>query len=92
MLKIMTVLVNFRMSEHLKTGLDFIARSKQTTKTYIINTLLENYIRDEYQQLTADKEMTYKLITANERLKEKYTEANDLEMPPVFISTDIGEW
>jgi len=88
----MSVLVNFRMSEHLKTGLDFIARSKQTTKTYIINTLLENYIRNEYQQLTADKEMTYKLITANECLKEKYNEKNDLEMPAVFVSTDIGEW
>jgi|AP03_1055505.scaffolds.fasta_scaffold176727_1 predicted DNA-binding protein len=88
----MTVLVNFRMSEHLKTGLDFVAKSKQTTKTYIINTLLEKYIRDEYQQLTEDKEMTYRLISANKNLEEKYAEVNDLEMPPVFISTDIGEW
>lgn len=88
----MTVLVNFRMSEHLKKGLDFIAQSKKTTKTYIINTLLENYIRNEYQQIKEDKEMAYKLISANERLEEKYAEVNELEMPPVFISTDIGEW
>ena len=36
--------------------------------------------------------MAYKLISANERLEEKYAEVNELEMPPVFISTDIGEW
>lgn len=88
----MTVLVNFRMSEHLKTGLDFIAQSKQITKTYIINSLVECYIRDEYRQLAADKDMTYKLIAANDRLNLKYAEDTELEMPPVLISTHFGEW
>ena len=85
-----SVLVNFRMSNYLKSRLDHIAHSKQISKTYIINSLIEEYIRDEYKKLIADRDMTNLFIQATDRLDQYHNQKNKLEMTPVYFKHDTG--
>jgi len=65
----MSVLMNFKMSEHNKTLLDHIAASKHITKTSILNNLLETYLRTELDALKQDKEFAERLVIASNRYK-----------------------
>ena len=67
----MSVLVNFRMSNHLKTGLDHIADMKHTTKTSIINDLITTYVRSEYRQYITDRELVRKVVKKDKPIKTK---------------------
>ena len=86
----MSVLVNFRMSDHLKTGLDHIADLKHTTKTSIINDLIEKYLRHEYRQYMSDRE-TFRKVWKEQKTDEKIS-VNELGDEPLsFISSEEDE-
>lgn len=67
----MSVLVNFRMSDHLKVGLDHIADMKHTTKTSIINDLITTYVRSEYRQYITDRELVRKVVKKDKPINTK---------------------
>lgn len=93
----MSVLVNFRMSDHLKVGLDHIADMKHTTKTSIINDLITTYVRSEYRQYITDRELVRKIVKKNKPVKTK--SVNEISDEPLsFVSSteddsyDTEDW
>lgn len=83
----MSILVNFRMSEHLKTAFDNISVAKQIPKSYIINTLVEQFVRDEAPRLIRDKENARALLGKTTAFEKTNMEESDMGMPSVFLSS-----
>ena len=79
----MSVLVNFRMSDHLKVGLDHIADMKHTTKTSIINDLITTYVRSEYRQYITDRELVRKVVKKD---KPSNKSVNDISDEPLSFA------
>ena len=88
----MSILVNFRMSEHLKTAFDNISVAKQIPKSYIINTLVEQFVRDEAPKLIRDKENARALVGKTTAFEKTYDEENDMSLPSVFLSSGNNGW
>ena len=87
----MSVLVNFRMSDHLKVGLDHIADMKHTTKTSIINDLITTYVRSEYRQYITDRELVRKVVKKDKPIKTKSVneKVNFIEYRITSVDNDL---
>lgn len=67
--------MNFKMSEHQKSLFDYVANTKNVTKTSILKTLIEGYCRDELKIIKEEKELATKAVLANQtyqQTKEQY--------------------
>ena len=84
----MSVLVNFRMSDHLKVGLDHIADMKHTTKTSIINDLITTYVRSEYRQYITDRELVRKVVKKD---KPSNKSVNDISDEPLSFASSTED-
>ena len=49
--------INFYCPNHLKTNFDELVKFKRVSRTSIINSLIEKWMRDEFQQMKEDGEM-----------------------------------
>ena len=59
--------ITFYCPNHIKNGFDELVRFKRISRTSIINHLMENWLRKEYQQLKVDEQM----VSVMEKVKEK---------------------
>jgi len=50
----MTTLINFNIPNHLKKNFDKLVNFKRVTRTSILNTMIEEYCRREYQLIHED--------------------------------------
>lgn len=73
----MTILVNFRMSEHLKVTFDAISEAKQIPKSYIMNMLVEKYVREEAPKLIQDKKNAKALCEGTLHFEEADCQLNE---------------
>ena len=86
----MSVLVNFRMSEHLKILFDDISSLKHQTKTQIINSLIEDFVRRESRYIQNDQELASQLKATVSKIEVK--EPTLYYPPNVFISNTAEDW
>jgi len=49
--------INFYCPNHLKTNFDELVKFKRVSRTSIINSLIERWMRDEFQQMKEDDEL-----------------------------------
>ena len=49
--------INFYCPNHLKNNFDELVKFKRVSRTSIINSLIEKWMRDEFQQMKEDGEM-----------------------------------
>ena len=81
--------ITFYCPNHLKNSFDELVRFKRISRTSIINYLMENWMRTEYQKLKDDEKIT-DLI---ENVKQKNEVKSEIQKPTQWsVKSNTSHW
>ena len=86
-------LVNFNVPNYLISQFDDLVKFKRKSRTSILLTLMETYLRDERTQIQKDNELTKTFKSIKEKYENPKTKKLVKEQPmiPYSIDNDMGD-
>ena len=85
-------LVNFNVPNYLISQFDDLVKFKRKSRTSILLTLMETYLRDERTQIQKDNELTKTFKSIKEKYENPKTKKLVKEQPMIPYSNDDIDW
>jgi len=85
-------LVNFNVPNYLISQFDDLIKFKRKSRTSILLTLMETYLRDEITQIQKDNELTKTFKSIKEKYENPKPKKVVKEQPMIPLSFDDIDW